>query len=636
MNGIYKYCLNRSISSIVNKVNLVHILNKNNNTNTNTNSFNSNTSYYLHKNFNTYNNNSSNSNNSSNYSRINTNTNPSSNTTNIYQPSYSFRNKMNQFFKKVHPDIIGTITSNNTNNTKNNDNILNLEKIKLENQRSMQEINNFIESLKTGTNFEEKSVSFNIKDPYYENITDTTDTYTAVDTEDLFLKYSFDLPSLFSNSMNSAQRLSIMNRIDEILSEIKERSTGDTGDRSIRNTSTKDKKIITLEEIEANETSQNPLNPSNPLLEDAKPFKIFNSSKFKQDIDNMEYMLKLQKKKDKEYSKHNFMNLNSINNLSKEYKHKYADLISIGTKMTNKIMDLHDISKEFYPYNLIKIDQEINDDKFKEFIEILKKNRAENGNKYRNSNSNKNNNSYFTAIMDKISSQKIIVNINSSSSYNPYHLPGHISIPYNFNYQDLMVFVLENHVKVIQLKNSYIESQKSILKIKQKIKDEFGIKEVELEMAVNSKDIEIDKNTRKKPINKSIKSRIEKNSEKKNDDGNSSTYSYNSSNAKALVDYSYKNNMTMKRVYKILSNLNTLTTFSNSSKEIIYNFTSIGLIIKPEQEINIATTTNTTAIPTSKTKTKILLIKNNTHINSIVEIYYDFKEEDLIGILNNL
>lgn len=114
---------------------------------------------------------------------------------NQQEDQYNLKAKLKQFFKKVHPDILGRDCS---------------EDLIKQNQKSLQELNNFISSLKENQDFKAKTIEFNVNDG--------VDSVTIT-------KFDIDLPQIVGNGDKRNQKLYLSNKLDEILSEIQKKDT---------------------------------------------------------------------------------------------------------------------------------------------------------------------------------------------------------------------------------------------------------------------------------------------------------------------------------------------------------------------------------------------------------------------------
>lgn len=111
----------------------------------------------------------------------------------------TFKNKINNFFKFVHPDVLGRNCP---------------EEIKQINEKSMQEINLYIDSLDKGLKFENKTIEFFIEVQQKDDKGDFISSYT---------KYSVDLDSISPDnfSMNKlVLKNNLSSSIDNLIKKI--------------------------------------------------------------------------------------------------------------------------------------------------------------------------------------------------------------------------------------------------------------------------------------------------------------------------------------------------------------------------------------------------------------------------------
>lgn len=103
--------------------------------------------------------------------------------------------KINQFLRRAHPDVLSSNCS---------------EELKLENQKSMQILNQFISSLNDNSDFKSVLIEFNVYNEYEEGIIN---------------RYSFDLPGLHKGKDNKNQKFWLSKKLDTILEDITSFST---------------------------------------------------------------------------------------------------------------------------------------------------------------------------------------------------------------------------------------------------------------------------------------------------------------------------------------------------------------------------------------------------------------------------
>lgn len=101
----------------------------------------------------------------------------------------SFKNKINSFFKYVHPDVLGHETP---------------EEYRKTNEKSIQEINSYLENLSESTNFFEKKTIY-----FYVKIDKKTNKDNA--QQNLFEKISIDLDNL-KPEMSQSNKFAIQSK----------------------------------------------------------------------------------------------------------------------------------------------------------------------------------------------------------------------------------------------------------------------------------------------------------------------------------------------------------------------------------------------------------------------------------------
>ena len=116
--------------------------------------------------------------------------------------SFSLKNKINQFFKHVHPDVLGNECP---------------VELKKHNERSMQEINSYIDSLNNNNGFEAKQIDFYYK---IENEILSNEFEEAIEYKKAFISLD-NITKGVSTSKKLSLQMSLNSIIEDALSTIK-------------------------------------------------------------------------------------------------------------------------------------------------------------------------------------------------------------------------------------------------------------------------------------------------------------------------------------------------------------------------------------------------------------------------------
>ena len=396
----------------------------------------------------------------------------------------NLKNKVNQFLKKVHPDILEGKYS---------------EEYKIENSKSIQELNMFLNSLKENISFSSKYIDFNIID--YSVIENNNEN------DNNLSKITLELPDIKSNSLNHSSKLILSNRLDKILIDInkKQKKAHSLGVKL-----SEDNLFSLNDDIH----KQQRLEKRPKILKSSDILKLKETKSIADQIKKEKSEIKLSSG-----IKESLLNLN----ISNKNKQKYKDIINWGQNLTKNYKDINEVLAEFYPYELIYFDHSTSSDKDKqdEFITNL---RIISNNIYNNKD---NLNNQYTISNELFANQKsILINegirfniisieknhiIDNKNESNLNYLisqgyscstPGFINIPYNFKFLDLVNFIKIKGIDAVKLKQSYFNEFKIINLMKEELVKLIKIDELNIEkLDINSfknvyyKDKSLSKNT---------------------------------------------------------------------------------------------------------------------------------------------
>lgn len=328
----------------------------------------------------------------------------------------NLKQKLNQLFKKTHPDSLQGKCSE--------------EEISL-NSKSIQEINLFVNSLKDNLFYSGKEIDLYVLSSNKEQTASST-------------KHILSLPSLKKGNLNHSQSIEFFNRVDEILNE-----------SSIENEKSSFKFGF--------DTENSKVKPRG---------RVFKQDEIKS-IENTRAILTEMKEERSQYKlikKENLYNLN-VSKHMKTDKKQYNALISWAKKQTKDYKDLYQLTYWLYPYENICFDEELSSDDIDLFITNLRSFDI-------NSDENKELNEVYSVQKDVLLKENIKflyikpkvseqVKSNENDLFDKGYYsksPGYICLPVNFKLKDLVSYLNLSGKDVIRIKHEY---DNNMLHIKQ-------------------------------------------------------------------------------------------------------------------------------------------------------------------------
>ena len=121
----------------------------------------------------------------------------------------------------------------------------------------------------------------------------------------------------------------------------------------------------------------------------------------------------------------------------------------LAVQLVNSINSLRDIryfGDNFFPTHLIFFDETISIVQIRTFTGIMKMEDLKGHDRYMQKLE-------FRKVAIEMCSPSNLTRIFVSDFYSYDHMPGYLTIPFNFNYKDLISYYVENKVELIRVKN---------------------------------------------------------------------------------------------------------------------------------------------------------------------------------------